>query len=291
MRIAVIGKSGQLARSLAYVADGQNELVFFGKEELDLLDEKPLLDTLSAASCEVVINCAAYTAVDFAEDEPEAAYALNVTAVAHLSNVCKRLNAFFIHVSTDYVFDGKGVAPYKEEDATNPQSVYGSTKRKGEEVLLTSGVPCIIARTSWLYSPFGKNFYKTIRQRLAANQPLKVVNDQKGVPTSALDLARALLYLAANHPQVARPEIIHISNTGATTWYDFAMAIAEGLGFESKITPVDSSAFVTKAKRPAYSVLSTEKLAGQFGCLMRPWQEGRDEVLSIPIQDEEPKRY
>jgi dTDP-4-dehydrorhamnose reductase len=285
MRIAVIGKSGQLARSLAYVADGQNELVFFGKEELDLFDEKVLFDTLSAASCDVVINCAAYTAVDLAEEEPEAAHALNAAAVELLLSVCKRLNTFLIHVSTDYVFDGRGSAPYKEDDSTNPQSVYGSTKRKGEEVLLSSGAPCIIARTSWLYSPFGKNFYKTIRQRLAANQPLKVVIDQRGVPTSALDFARALLYLAANHAQVARPEIIHISNTGATTWYDFAVAIAEGLGVEYDITPVDSSAFVTKAKRPAYSVLSTDKLADQFGYLMRPWQEGLDEVLSIPIQD------
>jgi dTDP-4-dehydrorhamnose reductase len=285
MRIAVIGKSGQLARSLANVADGQNELVFFGKEELDLFDEKVLFDTLSAASCDVVINCAAYTAVDLAEEEPEAAHALNAAAVELLLSVCKRLNTFLIHVSTDYVFDGRGSAPYKEDDSTNPQSVYGSTKRKGEEVLLSSGAPCIIARTSWLYSPFGKNFYKTIRQRLKTNQLLKVVNDQKGVPTSALDLARALLYLAVNRAQVARPEIIHISNTGTTTWYDFAMAIAEGLGFESKITPVDSSAFVTKAKRPAYSVLSTEKLAAQFNYTMRPWQEGLDEVLSIPIQD------
>jgi dTDP-4-dehydrorhamnose reductase len=284
MRIAVIGKSGQLARSLAYVADGQNEFVFFGKEELDLFDEKGLYDTLSAASCDVVINCAAYTAVDLAEDEPEAAFGLNVTAVDHLVSVCKRLNTFLIHVSTDYVFDGKGVAPYKEEDATNPQSVYGSTKRKGEEVLLSSGVPCIIARTSWLYSPFGKNFYKTIRQRLAANQALKVVNVQRGVPTSALDLACALLFLVANHKEVLKPEVIHISNTGTTTWYDFAVAIAEGLGFEGNITPVISSAFATKAKRPAYSVLSTEKLAAQFNYTMRPWQEGLGEVLSIPVQ-------
>lgn len=285
MRIAVIGKSGQLARSLAYVADGHNDFVFFGKEELDLFDEKGLYEKLSTARCEVVINCAAYTAVDLAEDEPEAAFGLNVTAVDHLVSVCKRLNMFLIHVSTDYVFDGKGVAPYNEEDATNPQSVYGSTKRKGEEVVLSSGMPCIIARTSWLYSPFGKNFYKTIRQRLETNQALKVVNDQRGVPTSALDLARALLFLAANHEEVLKPEIIHISNTGATTWYDFAVAIAEGLGFENNITPVDSSAFVTKAKRPAYSVLSTEKLAGQFGYPMRPWQDGLGEVLSIPVQD------
>jgi dTDP-4-dehydrorhamnose reductase len=274
-----------LARSLDYVVDSQNELVFFGKEELDLLDEKAIFDTLSAASCEVVINCAAYTAVDLAEDEPEAAYALNAAAVELLLCVCKRLNTFLIHVSTDYVFDGRSSTPYKEDDPTHPQSVYGSTKRKGEEILLSSGVPCIIARTSWLYSPFVKNFYKTIRQGLETNQALKVINDQRGAPTSALDLARALLYLAANHVQIVRPEIIHISNTGTTTWYDFAVAIAEGLGFEGNITPVVSSAFVTKAKRPAYSVLSTKKLAGQFGYTIRPWQEGLDEVFSIPIQN------
>jgi dTDP-4-dehydrorhamnose reductase len=285
MRIAVIGKSGQLARSLSYAADSHNELVFFGKEELDLLDEDILYEKLSAARCEVVINCAAYTAVDLAEDEPEAAYALNITAVKRLLSVCKRLNTFLIHVSTDYVFNGRGSAPYKEEDATNPQSVYGSTKRKGEEVVLSSGAPCIIARTSWLYSPFGKNFYKTIRQRLEIKQSLKVVNDQRGVPTSALDLARALFLLTSKIQEVLKPEIIHISNTGPTTWYNFAVAIAEGLGFESNITPVDSSTFVTKAKRPPYSVLSTEKLTSQFGYPMRSWQEGLDEVLSIPIQD------
>ena len=285
MRIAVIGKSGQLARSLAYVADGQNELVFFGKEELDILDEKVLYDTLSAASCDAVINCAAYTAVDQAEDEPEASHALNVTAVERLVSVCKRLKTFLIHVSTDYVFDGRGSAPYKEDDPTNPQSVYGSTKRKGEEVVLNSGVPCIIARTSWLYSPFGKNFYKTIRQRLETNQALKVVNDQRGVPTSALDLACALLFLVANHQEVLKPEVIHISNTGAITWYDFAVAIAEGLGIAYDIIPVDSSVFVTKAKRPAYSVLSTEKIKKKFRYALRPWQEGLDEVLGLPLEE------
>ena len=285
MRIAVIGKSGQLARSLAYVADGQNELVFFGKEELDILDEKVLYDTLSAASCDAVINCAAYTAVDQAEDEPEASHALNVTAVERLVSVCKLLKTFLIHVSTDYVFDGRGSAPYKEDDPTNPQSVYGSTKRKGEEVVLNSGVPCIIARTSWLYSPFGKNFYKTIRQRLETNQALKVVNDQRGVPTSALDLACALLFLVANHQEVLKPEVIHISNTGAITWYDFAVAIAEGLGIAYDIIPVDSSVFVTKAKRPAYSVLSTEKIKKKFGYALRPWQEGLDEVLGLPLEE------
>lgn len=282
MRIAVIGKSGQLARSLAYVARSSNELVFFGKEEIDLSDKKVLFKKLSSAQFEAVINCSAYTMVDQAEDEPEAAFALNVTAVEHLIWVCKRLNALLIHVSTDYVFDGKGNEPYKEDDPTDPKSVYGSTKRKGEEILLNSGVPCVIARTSWLYSPYGKNFYKTIRQRLEENQPLKVINDQIGVPTSALDLARVLLSLVSNF-QIESPEIIHISNTGATSWYDFAMAIAEGLELENEITPIDSSAFVTKAKRPTYSVLSTHFLKDKYGIKMSPWQSALKEILSIPL--------
>lgn len=282
MRIAVIGKSGQLARSLAFVSRSSNELVFFGKEEIDLSDKKVLFKKLSSAQFEAVINCSAYTMVDQAEDEPEAAFALNVTAVEHLIWVCKRLNALLIHVSTDYVFDGKGNEPYKEDDPTDPQSVYGSTKRKGEEILLNSGVPCVIARTSWLYSPYGKNFYKTIRQRLEENQPLKVINDQIGVPTSALDLARVLLSLVSNF-QIESPEIIHISNTGATSWYDFAMAIAEGLELENEITPIDSSAFVTKAKRPTYSVLSTHFLKDKYGIKMSPWQSALKEILSIPL--------
>ena len=285
MRIAVIGKSGQLARSLAHVASPTHQLLFLGKEALDVTDADSVRNGLASETFEVLINCSAYTAVDAAEDDKAGVTALNVDAVKHLLEACRQKDAFLIHVSTDYVFDGSATRPYSEEDNCNPQSVYGHTKRAGEQLVLDSGLPSLVVRTSWLYSPFGKNFYKTIRQRLEAGAPLQVVNDQQGVPTTALDLARALLHLAEKHRQVTKPELLHVSNTGPSTWYDFAVAIAKAVAPDQHITPVDSAAFKTKAKRPVYSVLSTEKLEKKFGYAMRPWQEGLAEVLSLPVVD------
>ena len=285
MRIAVIGKSGQLARSLAHVAGPEHELLFLGKEAIDVTDANSVRKSLASETFEVLINCSAYTAVDAAEDDKAGATALNVDAVKHLLEACRQKDAFLIHVSTDYVFDGSATGPYSEKDACNPHSVYGHTKRAGEQLVLKSGVPSLVVRTSWLYSPFGKNFYKTIRQRLEAGAPLQVVNDQQGVPTSALDLARALLHLAEKHSHVTKPELLHVSNIGPSTWYDFAVAIGKTVAPDQDITPVDSSAFKTKAKRPTYSVLSTVKLKKKFGYAMRPWQEGLAEVLSLPVVD------
>ena len=285
MRIAVIGKSGQLARSIAHVAGPAHELLFLGKEALDVTDATSVHKGLAGETFEVLINCSAYTAVDAAEEDEAGANALNVDAVNHLIEVCRQKGVFLIHVSTDYVFDGSATRPYSEEDECNPQSVYGYTKRAGEQLVLDSGLPSLVVRTSWLYSPFGKNFYKTIRQRLEAGAPLQVVNDQQGVPTTALDLARALLHLAEKHRQVTKPELLHVSNTGPSTWYDFAVAIAKAVAPDQHITPVDSAAFKTKAKRPVYSVLSTEKLEKKFGYAMRPWQEGLAEVLSLPLAE------
>ena len=280
MRIAVIGKSGQLARSLAHVAGPTHELLFFGKEALDVTNADSVRKGLASETFEVLINCSAYTAVDAAEDDKAGATALNVNAVNHLIDACRQKEAFLIHVSTDYVFDGSATRPYSEEDVCNPQSVYGHTKRAGEQLVLSSGLPSLVVRTSWLYSPFGKNFYKTIRQRLEAGAPLQVVNDQHGVPTSALDLARALLQLAERHQNIIKPELLHVSNTGLSTWYDFAVAIGKAVAPDQPISPVDSSAFKTKAKRPAYSVLSTKKLALRYTINMRHWFEALQEVVS-----------
>ena len=285
MRIAVIGKSGQLARSLAHVAGPEQELLFLGKEALDVTDADSVRKGLASETFEVLINCSAYTAVDAAEEDEAGATALNVDAVNNLIEACRQKGAFLIHVSTDYVFDGSATQPYSEEDACNPQSVYGHTKRAGEKLVLDSGLPSLVVRTSWLYSPFGKNFYKTIRQRLEAGAPLQVVNDQQGVPTSAPDLARALIHLTERHAQVRKPELLHVSNTGPSNWYDFAVAIGKTVAPNQPISPVNSSASKTKAKRPAYSVLSTEKLEKKFGYAMRPWQEGLAEVLSLPLAE------
>lgn len=283
MRIAVIGKSGQLARSLAFVADDLQSLVFFGKEDIDLFNEEAIYERLSAANCGAVINCSAYTAVDRAEDEPAQAFALNVSAVENLVAVCLRINAFFIHISTDYVFDGTSNIPYEESAICSPQSVYGRTKRLGEISVLESGVSGLVVRTSWLYSPFGKNFYKTIRQRLEDRVALKIVDDQIGVPTSSLDLARVLLTLSYNGKIEKYAEVLNVSNNGPTTWYEFAKAIAKGIDCEGLITPVSSSHFITKARRPAYSVLSTLYLKDKFCINMRLWHSALNEVLSLPL--------
>ena len=286
MRIAVIGKSGQLARSLQYVSkEGPNELHYIGRSEIDIFSRASVGACLQEIHPEVLINCAAYTAVDDAEDDPEGAEVLNATAVKNLVEVCTALNIFLIHVSTDYVFDGTSSKPYIEEDHCNPQSVYGHSKRRGELHVFEGKTPALVVRTSWLYSPFGKNFYKTIRQRVESKTPLRVVNDQYGVPTSALDLARALFFLAENNNTIQQPEIFHVSNTGPATWYDFAVAIGKVIDPNHAIEAVDSAAFVTKAKRPAYSVLSTEKLEIKLGYTMRPWQEALNEVLGLPLQD------
>ena len=286
MRIAVIGKSGQLARSLQYVSKAStHELHFIGQSEIDIVSRASVEGRLATIQPEVLINCAAYTAVDAAEGDPEGAERLNASAVQNLVEVCTALNIFLIHVSTDYVFDGTSSKPYREEDNCNPKSVYGHSKRRGELDVLNADRPGVVVRTSWLYSTFGKNFYKTIRQRVESKAALKVVNDQYGVPTSALDLARALLYLAENHNKIQQPEIFHISNTGPTTWYDFSVAIGKAIDPNHAIEPVNSTAFVTKAKRPSYSVLSTEKLEIKLGYTMRPWQEALKEVLELPLQD------
>ena len=286
MRIGVIGKFGQLARSLQYISkDSTHELLFISQSEIDILSKASVEAHLLDIQPEVLINCAAYTAVDAAEDDPEGAEALNASAVQNLVEVCTALNVFLIHVSTDYVFDGTSSKPYSEEDHCNPQSVYGHSKRRGELHVLNAEYPGVVVRTSWLYSPFGKNFYKTIRQRVESKAALKVVNDQYGVPTSALDLARALLYLAENHNKIQQSEIFHIRNTGPTTWFDFAGAIGKAIDPNHAIEPVNSTAFVTKAKRPSYSVLSTEKLEIKLGYTMRPWQEALKEVLELPLQD------
>ena len=185
MRIAVIGKSGQLAQSLQYVtAERSSGLIFIGKSEIDIADKVSIGIHLGKIQPGVLINCAAYTAVDNAEDDPEGAELLNITAVENLVEVCAELNIFLIHISTDYVFDGTSNRPYLESAITNPQSVYGKTKLQGEQVLLNSRLKGVVIRTSWLYSPFGKNFYRTIRQKILEQAPLNVVNDQIGVPTA-----------------------------------------------------------------------------------------------------------
>lgn len=283
MKIAVIGRSGQLAQALAYVKKEFNEfdLKFIGKEELDITQEVAVDTFFKNHSFECIVNCSAYTAVDQAEDDYEGAYQLNVSAIANLRDQCLLYNRGLIHVSTDYVFDGSNTTPYKEIDTVNPSTVYGNTKVEGEALLLNSSVKGMILRTSWLYSPFGKNFYLTILGKLRNGDNLSVVKDQIGTPTSAIELARVILLLVPFIKNRTDVDLLHVSNTGKTSWHGFAEAIKSLAGLTNQIEPVNSDQFKTKAKRPSYSVLDSSRLNTTYDLYMKPWDESLKEVYDI----------
>ena len=273
MRVAVIGKKGQLARAL------QDEVQtasyhFIGSKELDITNAEALHSYFEQYSFDVIINCAAYTNVDGAEDNQAAANALNHTAITHLLEVCKIHQMRLIHISTDYVFEGKATAPYREEVTCNPISVYGKTKREGELEILQSHIDALIIRTTWLYSAYGHNFVKTMHKLAASNAQIKVVNDQIGRPTFANDLAEAIITLVNRTQEWPKgASIYHFSNSGQCSWADFARAIFKAQELEVEVKNCDSTAFPTKAQRPHYSVLDLSKIQKDFGVVPRPWQE------------------
>jgi len=276
MKVAVIGKNGQLANCLKEVAPKGLDIAFYGSEEADITRS----DTYEPlASSGLIINCSAYTAVDKAEEFPEDAFAVNRMGVIQLVEFCERHQIKLIHFSTDFVFSGEGLSPYKEEDFTGPKSVYGASKLAGEEVILQSSLSALVIRTSWLYSPYGHNFCKTMLRLGSERSELSIVTDQIGTPTSALDLARAVFeIIEMGLPKT--PELLHISNTGQCSWADFAREIFNQKGISVTVKNTTTEAFNAPAKRPNYSVLSTEKLLFRYGIAMRPWKEALSEVLT-----------
>jgi len=276
MKVAVIGKNGQLASCLKEVAPKGLDITFYGSDEVDITRS----DTYEPlALSDLVINCSAYTAVDKAEEFPEDAFAVNRMGVIQLVEFCERHQIKLIHFSTDFVFSGEGLAPYKEEDFTGPKSVYGASKLAGEEVILQSSLSALVIRTSWLYSPYGHNFCKTMLRLGDERSEVSVVADQIGTPTSALDLARAVFeIIEMGLPK--SPELLHISNTGQCFWADFAREIFNQKGISVTVNNTTTEAFNAPAKRPKYSVLSTEKLLFRYGIAMRPWKEALSEVLT-----------
>ncbi len=276
MKIAVIGKNGQLATCLKEVTPKDLDITFFGSDEVDITRSdtyKPL------ASSDLIINCSAYTAVDRAEEFPEDAFAVNRMGVIQLVDFCERHRIKLIHFSTDFVFSGERSTPYKEEDFTGPKSIYGASKLAGEEVILQSSLSALVIRTSWLYSPFGHNFCKTMLRLGIERTELSVVSDQIGTPTSALDLARAVFEMIQKVlPETA--ELLHISNSGQCSWADFAREIFRQKDLKVAVKDTTSEAFNAPAKRPSYSVLSTEKLLFKYGIAMRHWKEALTEVLT-----------
>jgi len=280
MKILIIGRNGQLGRSIKKIVSLKNtkdEYTFVGRNEIDLSDLESVTTYFNKNKFDIIVNCAAYTAVDKAESEPDLANQVNHLSVKQIAKVSKQQGAKLIHISTDYVFDGKNYQPYTEGDSTIPQSVYGSTKLAGEraiqEVMTTDAT---ILRTSWLYSEFGNNFVKTMLKLCSDNKEIKVISDQIGTPTYASDLAKAVIeiidssYLKAKEQKT---QIFHYSNEGVCSWYDFAENIFNIDNVTCKVVPIEGSEWKMPAKRPYYTVLNKNKFKTTFGVEIPYWRD------------------
>lgn len=261
--ILVTGSNGQLGNELRLVVEEKdkiNNYFFTDVEELDITNKTSVSQFLHAKDIDIVVNCAAYTNVDKAEDESEIADLINHIGVKNLAESCKERDGFIIHISTDYVFDGTKNTPYTETDETKPLGVYGKTKLHGENAIISSGCEYVIIRTSWLYSAFGNNFLKTIQRLTAEKESLKVVFDQVGTPTYAGDLANVIYTIIQRDEADFKNKIYHFSNEGVCSWYDFAVAINEISEHNCIIQPCHSDEFPTKVSRPHFSVLDKSKI-------------------------------
>ncbi|MBR5882033.1 MAG: dTDP-4-dehydrorhamnose reductase [Mailhella sp.] len=272
--LLITGSNGQLGNELRLLLG--ESAVYVGRDELDITDKAAVKAFFETQDFDFVINCAAYTAVDKAEDDFEAADRINRLGPALLSKYGRRV----IQVSTDYVFDGTAHMPYKEDDAVNPVSVYGATKLAGEEAVLAEAETAVVIRTAWLYSSFGANFVKTMRRLGTERDSLGVIFDQVGTPTYAADLAAAIVAML---PQIkpGMKEVYHYSNEGVASWYDFAVAIMAESGLACSVRPLETSEYPTKATRPAYSVLNKAKIRRAFGITIPHWMDGLRRCLRV----------
>ncbi|MCR9172293.1 MAG: dTDP-4-dehydrorhamnose reductase [bacterium] len=280
MNILVTGRDGQLGSELQVLSrSSEHKFLFVGSKDGDITNKNLIQELVSKNAIDLVINCAAYTAVDKAETEKETAFRVNRDGVQNLVDVCQNSGCRLIHISTDYVFPGNGTSPYKTDDPVAPLGVYGASKLAGEETIIQSGVEALIIRTSWVFSSFGKNFVKTMLHLGKERDSLNVVNDQQGCPTYAKDLAEAILQLVDNSWN-PKKKVFHFSNSGETTWFDFAMEIMKITDSKCKIHPVPSSEFPTPAQRPSYSVMDTSDLENDFGIAARNWKSALKECIS-----------
>ena len=274
MNVLVTGANGQLGSEIQNNTHRISNYYFSDADSLDITDAQAIRAFVQQHAIDLIVNCAAYTNVDKAEDDCATAQAINHTAVAHLASVCKEFQLPLIHISTDYVFGGTKNTPYSETDATQPLGVYGRTKLAGEQAIQNIGIEHLIIRTSWLYSlRFGNNFVKTI-QRLSSERPqLKVVADQVGTPTNAADLADFIVQAIENAWYRGKREVYHFSNEGVCSWYDFAVAIVAASGNVCEVLPCTSAEFPSKVTRPSYSVLDKTKLKTDFGYRIPYWRD------------------
>lgn len=269
MKIIVIGATGQLGHELMCLSQSSEH--DFEIAPIDITDRSEVMQFVTDDT-DVIINCAAYNEVDKAEDDDLPARKVNVEAVGYLAEAALKADALLIHFSTDYVFDGRSNVPYTEEDETEPLSAYGRSKRDGENAVIQSGCRYMIFRTSWLYSNTGRNFFKTIAQKCAECPSLMVVNDQVGTPTYAYDLAWTVMHIIDND-MLDKTGLYHYSNEGVASWYDFAKAINDLLGYTCDVRPCRTDEYPRKAKRPCYSVLDKKKIKETFGIVIPHWRE------------------
>jgi dTDP-4-dehydrorhamnose reductase len=279
--IIVTGANGQLGQELQRLAKSFPAYAFhfFSRKELDITNVSQVQRTFEVLQPVYCINCAAYTAVDKAESEPDLAFSINAEGTRILAAAAKDYSAGFIHISTDYVFNGRGERPYREDDVTDPVNLYGASKLKGEGAALAVNPESIVIRTSWVYSSFGNNFVKTMLRLMQSRTEISVVADQTGSPTYAADLAEAILNIIAGANW--KGGIYHYSNEGVITWHEFATAIQLYTHLNCTVHPIPTAQYPTPAERPKYSVLDKAKIQQTFGLALQPWKSSLYRCLDL----------
>lgn len=279
--ILITGADGQLAKSIAQIAHDYPslEFVFLNRAALPLGNAEDVENVFSTFHPDFCINCTAYTAVDKAETDKETAFLVNATAVESLAAACLRWQIKFIHISTDYVFNGSSAISYKESDTVDPINVYGASKAEGERLAFNCNPETIVIRTSWLYSEHGNNFVKTMLRLMKERPDLNIVDDQTGAPTYAPDLADAILKVVTHSKWL--PGIYHYCNVGRITWYEFARAIKTLVGAPCALVPVPATSYPTPARRPMYSLLDTTKIKENFNLKIPFWEDSLRKCIGI----------
>ena len=281
MKILITGANGQMGNEFRRIGANSTDyqFLFTDIEELDITNPKAVNTFFQAETPDILINCAGYTAVDKAEEEPGKAMLINGTAVEILAEAANKTESLFIHISTDYVFDGTAFTPYREDAIPNPISAYAKSKYKGEQAVIYHANRGVIIRTSWLYSAFGENFVKTILKYGRERDTLSVIFDQIGTPTYARDLCCTILEILPSLNDHMGVALFHYSNEGVASWYDFAKAITELEGLKCRIIPIESKDYLQLASRPFYSVLNKSRIKARFGISIPHWRDSLQDCL------------
>ncbi len=285
MRVVVLGAGGMLGHDLVAGAPAGLDIIPLSRAELDITDSGTMERVLRDARPDVVVNAAAYTAVDKAESERELAFRVNAEAVAAMGRLAERAGWLLVHYSTDYVFDGMAARPYREDDAANPINVYGSSKLAGERALASSYARHLLVRTSWLFGVHGRSFPRTMWERANAGASTHVVNDQKGKPTYTVDLAQATWRLIDRGAM----GLLHVANAGAATWYDVASRVFMRLGRPTLLSACTSHEYPIAARRPANSVLDSGRAEAVLGGQLPPWEDGLNRLVTALVQSGTPR--